>query len=73
MQGQKQSGAEKTPTENPTETSTDGTKCRAEVAKTPTENRSVFGKTPVGVLDNRSGVEKAEAAFCKTPNAKVEQ
>ena len=51
----------------PTETSTDGTKCRAEVAKTLTENRSVFGKTPVGVLDNRSGVENAKAAFCKNP------
>ena len=57
----KQPGAEKTPTETPT----DGTKFRAEIAKPRLKTGRCFGQS--------AGVENTEAAFCKTPNAKVEK
>ena len=62
---QKAAGGRKTPTEIPTE----GTKCCTEVGKARLKNRSVFGKTPVGVLDNRSVVWKPRVGVFKTPDA----
>ena len=66
---QKAAGSRKTPIETPT----DGTKIGAEVVKPRLKNRSVFEKTPVGVVDNRSVVWKPRGGGFKTPNAKVEQ
>ena len=69
----KQSGAEKTPTETPTETSTDGTKCRAEVAKPRLKTGRCLGKPRSVFWTTGRGLKNAEAAFCKTPNVKMEQ
>ena len=41
--------------------------CRG--SETPTENRSVFGKTLVGVLDHRSGVEKRRGGGLENPES----
>ena len=59
---QKAAGSRKTPTETPT----DGTKIGVEVVKPRLKNRSVFGKTPVGVVDNRSVVGKPRVGVFKT-------